>query len=157
MTLSTEAKQLLAELLPAVQAAVDTAVRAIPGVGQVAGLAVDAGVAAIEAHNQKYFTLAPGALVPGIAPVVPTAAPGATASQAAVALAMGNAPLAPQVPQVAATPDDESVLSLTSLYNLIVGLAAKVEAISAAAGLQTSAAMAAHAPSPAIVAAATLQ
>lgn len=153
MALSDEMKELLAELTPLIQGTVDAALK-VSGVGVFAVPLVDAGIAAIEAHNQKYYVHAPAALNPGIAPVVPTALPrpaGMSADQhaikSAVALAMGNAPLAAAVPQVAPTPEDDSAITPTVLYNLIVGLAAKVEALAAATGMQTSAAMAAHAPS----------
>lgn len=150
--LSDDLKELLAALTPAIQTAVDTALKAT-GVGVIAAPLFDAGVAAIEAHNTKYYVHAPAALNPGVAAVVPTALPrpaGMSADQHAimshVALAMGNAPLAAAVPQVAALPDGTAAPDTTTLYNLIVGLAAKVEALSAATGMQTSAAMAAHAP-----------
>lgn len=150
--MTDEMKQFLASLTPVIQGVVDTALKA-SGVGALATPLVDAGVAAIEAHNAKYYTHAPAAMNPGVAPVVPTALPrtaGMSADQhvvqSAVALAMGNAPLAAAVPQVAALPANVDAPDNATLYNLIVGMAAKIEALSAATGMQTSAAMSAHAP-----------
>lgn len=152
MALSDEMKELLAALTPAIKGVVDAALTA-SGVGALAVPLVDAGVAAIEAHNASYYVHAPAALNPGIAPVIPTALPRAAGQTAnahaiasAVALAMGNAPLSAAVPQVAALPDGVAPPDNLTLFNLIVGLAAKVEALAAATGMQTSAAMAAHAP-----------
>jgi hypothetical protein len=166
MALSDEMKQLLAALAPMVQTTVDTALKAaLPaGLGALAATVVDAGVGAVEAHNPALFPAAPAAAVPGVAGMVQGVAPGATATQAAVAKAMGNAPVVAAPAQIApvvataglVTPDGETVTDLPSVIQALInvetllnGLAAKVEALSAATGMQTSAAMAAHTPAAA--------
>ena len=139
MALSDEMKALVAELVPAVQVMVDNAVKAaLPaGVGALAASVIDEGISAVEAHNPKYFPPAPASAVPGIAPVQPVNN-GTPAAQ--IAVAMGNAPLAPTPAQIAPV----SGLTLDQVEAQLLALASKVEALSAASGLQTSAAMAAH-------------
>lgn len=130
MALSDEMKELLAAFAPMVQGLVDTAVKvALPaGVGTLAATVFDTGVAAIENHNPKYFPSA------GVQPVVQD--PNASD----VSKALGNAPLVPAAPTLPVAGN----MSLTDLEAAFHALSAKVDALSAATGMQTSAAMAAH-------------
>lgn len=130
MALSDEMKEFLASFAPMLQGAVDLAVKtALPaGVGTLAASVLDEGVAAVEAHNPKYFPS------PGVQSVVASPAAGP------VAIAMGNAPLVPAAPTLPVAGN----MSLTDLEAAFHALSAKVDALAAATGLQQSAAMAAH-------------
>lgn len=130
MALSDEMKEFLAGFAPLIQGAVDTAVKAaLPaGAGVLAAAVIDQGVAAVEAHNPKYFPST------GVQSVVQDPA----ASD--VSKAMGNAPLVPATPALPVAGN----MDLTELEAAFHALSAKVDALAAATGLQNSAAMAAH-------------